>query len=221
MSVRIMSLVFENEQLNSTEKLIMLALADHANDEGRSVYPSQDLIARKTAFTRTTVNQHVQSLIDKGYLFDMGRRADRSNVLELAINVSKLRSGRGVKEINTSPDRCKPDEHQVLISPRTGVNEVNTNHQLTIIKPLIKEDMTKPAYERIFDQILLMWSYEGNRGKKAEDKLRQCTPSDNGNGTLIITAPNEDEAEWLRQRAMPILSKQINGFTDYERIEIA
>ncbi|PHQ71452.1 MAG: hypothetical protein COB97_01995 [Paracoccus sp.] len=39
MSVRIMSAVFESRELGSTARLILLALADHADDEGRC-YPS-------------------------------------------------------------------------------------------------------------------------------------------------------------------------------------
>jgi DNA-binding MarR family transcriptional regulator len=90
MSVRIMSLVFENQELSSTEKLIMLALADHANDEGKSIYPSQDRVSRKTGLSRRTVNRTTKTLVDKGYLRKVGYKEERNNVLELEISIKHL-----------------------------------------------------------------------------------------------------------------------------------
>ena len=79
MSVRLMGLIFDSRTLSSTEKLIMLALADHANDEGKSIYPSQNRLSLKTGLARGTVNKHIQILIDKGYLNRVRYRQDYSN----------------------------------------------------------------------------------------------------------------------------------------------
>jgi hypothetical protein len=136
MSIRIMSLVFENHELSSTEKLIMLALADHANDEGKSIYPSQITVSRKTGLARGTVNRHVQSLIDNGFLWDKGYRIDKSNVLELEINVKRLAENVGVTESDTPDMGVGVTEDDMGVSSRVtgGVTEDDTNHQLTIIK---------------------------------------------------------------------------------------
>lgn len=130
MSVRIMSMVFENQSLSSTEKLIMLALADHSNDEGKSIYPSQNTISTKTGFVRTTVNEQIKILIDKGYLVKTGYKKERSNVLELEIVVSKLRMSPETTGGVVVADRG------VSSSPTGGVVVADTNHHLTIIKPL-------------------------------------------------------------------------------------
>ncbi len=131
MSVRIMSLVFENQELSSTEKLIMLALADHANDEGKSVYPSQSRIARKTSLARPTVNKHIQGLIDNNYLYREGYREDRNGALEVSINVTRL--VEGVTEDDTAQSEGVTDDDRGVSSRMTGgVTEDDTNHQLTI-----------------------------------------------------------------------------------------
>lgn len=102
MSVRLMGLIFDSRTLSSTEKLIMLALADHANDEGKSIYPSQNRLSQKTGLARGTVNKHIQILIDKGYLNRVRYRQDYSNTLELEIIAENL-SGQGVTENDTPP----------------------------------------------------------------------------------------------------------------------
>jgi biotin operon repressor len=134
MSIRIMSLVFENQELSSTEKLIMLALADHANDEGKSIYPSQSTVSRKTGLARGTVNKHIQSLIDKEYLWGKGYKVERSNVLELEINIKMLIPDVGVTENDTPPVGVGVTENDRGVSPRMtrDVTEDDTNHHLII-----------------------------------------------------------------------------------------
>lgn len=134
MSVRVMSLVFENEDLSSTEKLIMLALADHANDEGKSIYPSQNRVSRKTGLVRQTVNLHIRGLINKGYLNMVGYKIDRSNVLELEINVKMLSTGGGVVENDTLPKGVvKENDMGVSRKVTRDVVVEDTNHHINTI----------------------------------------------------------------------------------------
>jgi biotin operon repressor len=155
-----MNLVFENHELSTTEKMIMLALADHANDEGKSIYPSQGTVARKTSLARETVNRHVQFLIEKGYLVDKGYRQDRSNVLEVAINVSKLKE-EGVIE---NPIGVTENHRGCDGESQGGVTENHTNQKhLNIIEsPLILND--EPD---LFDQCCRI--YETKKGSLVTD----------------------------------------------------
>ena len=52
MSVHLVSLVWEIRFPTQTQKLIMLRMADYANDDGDSVYPSNDQIARQCGCTK-------------------------------------------------------------------------------------------------------------------------------------------------------------------------
>lgn len=67
MSVRVMSVVWETECSHS-ERLVLLALADHADDEGSNAYPSTDRLAWKTGYSRRNVQSILKELRDKGWI---------------------------------------------------------------------------------------------------------------------------------------------------------
>lgn len=67
MSVRLMSAVFESTTLAPTERLIMLALADHADDEGRC-YPSILRLCQRTGLSERAVQTNIKKLVDRGYV---------------------------------------------------------------------------------------------------------------------------------------------------------
>src|SRR6478672_7489549 len=66
MSVRMMTLVWELE-LPDSEKLVLLALADCANDEG-GCWPSIATLARKCSKRERTIQTCVRMLCLKGHL---------------------------------------------------------------------------------------------------------------------------------------------------------
>ena len=61
MSIRLMAAVFELD-IPASEKLVLLAMADHARDDGTGCYPSVDLLARKTSQTRRGVQKIMRRL---------------------------------------------------------------------------------------------------------------------------------------------------------------
>lgn len=67
MSVKIMTWVWESapSDLNPSELLILLALADHANDDGLA-YPSQRHLGDKCRLTRVTANRAISKLCARG-----------------------------------------------------------------------------------------------------------------------------------------------------------
>ncbi len=62
-----MSAVFESKTLGPTERLVMIALADHADDSGRC-YPSNSRLCERTGLSERAVRQNVRSLEAAGYL---------------------------------------------------------------------------------------------------------------------------------------------------------
>jgi pyocin large subunit-like protein len=70
---------------SSTEKLVLRALADHANDDGSSCYPSILTLATETSLSRRTVQATLGSLKEKG----------------LAVIVGQSKGGRGKTPITT------------------------------------------------------------------------------------------------------------------------
>lgn len=67
MSIKIMSAIFDSETLAPTERLIMLALADHADDTGRC-YPSIQRLCQRTGLTERAVQSNIKKLQAQGYI---------------------------------------------------------------------------------------------------------------------------------------------------------
>jgi len=67
MSIRLMSVVWDLD-LPSGEKLVLLSLADQANDEGRQCWPSVETIMRRSGQGERTVRRAIAVLEEKGHL---------------------------------------------------------------------------------------------------------------------------------------------------------
>lgn len=62
-----MAAIFESKTLGPTERLVMLSLADHADDSGKC-YPSIQRICERTGLSERAVQTNVKKLTDTGYL---------------------------------------------------------------------------------------------------------------------------------------------------------
>jgi hypothetical protein len=67
MSIKIMTAVWDREDLSSTQKLVLLALADWANDEGLC-WPSINRLATKASLTSRAVQKTIRSLEKVGFI---------------------------------------------------------------------------------------------------------------------------------------------------------
>lgn len=72
MSLRVMSLVWENFKRGGSEKLALLAMADWCNDQGGSLRPSMRAIAAKIGVSEKQARVVIHRLIDAGYLSVIG-----------------------------------------------------------------------------------------------------------------------------------------------------
>lgn len=88
MSILLMAHTFDLSDLTAGQKLVLLVMANFANDEGENVYPNHTTIAKKTSLSRRTVIATVQQLADLGYVKLEGKRSNRQNVYSL--NVDKI-----------------------------------------------------------------------------------------------------------------------------------
>jgi len=68
MSIRIMSEVWRTN-LPTTEKMILLVIADHATDEGDNAWPSQVTIATRASCNVRTVQRSINKLVQDGWLW--------------------------------------------------------------------------------------------------------------------------------------------------------
>ena len=88
MSIKLMSKVFECD-LPTSEKFVLLAMADYASDSGDSIFPSIGTLAKKTSLSDRTVQTCIKSLIDKNYLIMAKNGGGRNHT-----NLYKIRCSR-------------------------------------------------------------------------------------------------------------------------------
>ncbi len=68
MSIRLMTMVFDRYPEGGSEMLLALAMVDHARDDGTSIWPSVDELARKTRQSRRTVQRQIAKMVSSGWL---------------------------------------------------------------------------------------------------------------------------------------------------------
>lgn len=84
MNIKLMSQAW-NMDIPQGQKMVLLALCDHANDEG-VCYPSQDKLAQKCSMNCRTVISHIKWLTDHGILTKERRQNTqrrKSNLYEI------------------------------------------------------------------------------------------------------------------------------------------
>lgn len=181
MSVKLMSAIFETEFRDlidddgnvtkaSTAKLVLLALADHANDEGESAYPSVDRLAKKTALSPQTIRNTFDALKYNGLVFRVGTSKHMTNNYTINTNCYPVLNGEKGEFLPLQP----VDPSNELLNPSNRspepLNRLDPNHPLTIIEPST-EPPSKP--EKQGDPIDGMLFY-GNQAKaRGEDKVEE------------------------------------------------
>ena len=84
MAIRLMTAVWDDGSLPRGDVLLMLALADHANDDGLS-FPSIARLARRTRSSPSTVRRHLRSLQAEGRLV-VDAREGTSNLYRIVLH---------------------------------------------------------------------------------------------------------------------------------------
>lgn len=149
MSISLMTSVWKLEGLSATQKLVLLSLADNANDQGEC-YPSMAQIAKRTSLSDRAARSAIRSLEELGIVSSAARNGT-STVYFLSIPESlKAAEPRNVvpprkqvpprKEVPTTPERASdPPRNVVPPTPERGSAKPSINRQLnrhlTVSKP--------------------------------------------------------------------------------------
>lgn len=122
MSITLMSRVWETA-LPSTQKMVLLALADNANDQGRSCYPSVKLLSEKCTITPRAVQKNISTLEEAGLI----TRKIRINVVsEYILNV-KLIAEMAAKEESRRDKEREETEWRIANSRKNFSTETVDN----------------------------------------------------------------------------------------------
>jgi len=194
-----MSLVWELD-IDPREKFTLLALADHADDEG-VCYPSKKRVAWKCGVSERTVQRHVQSLKESGLLEVLEsahhHQAPRYRIVpSRGDTLSPLRgadAGSGETDCPPSGEtNTTSGETPVTFRGDTGVSLTIMNHQM---EPSEKENRQKKAdrSDRSDEPIEAGPSGADHRPPPAQPDL---LPAPNGRGPH--TEP-EDPTTWMHE----------------------
>ncbi len=136
MSLMMMTEAFKRKVGNPARKLVLLKLADNANDQGEC-WPSYGHIASECEMGRSTVKAHIKRLAADGYLLIQERRKGErqsSNMYKLTLEqgkeVSRAKPKRRAGEKKPmlipgqilTPVKIRPHPGQILTPPRSAVD---------------------------------------------------------------------------------------------------
>jgi hypothetical protein len=142
MSIKLMSAIFETEFPDilsdsegnniraSTAKLVLLAIADHANDYGESAYPGLTLLEKKTGLSRQGILDTIGALKFNG-------------LLAVSDIPSRLGTNNYSIVLTAYPSLVNRVDQQESTGLGEVVNRVDLNHQLTINESSIDSLKTK------------------------------------------------------------------------------
>ena len=140
MSIQALSWSFKQEALTSSQKFVLVALANFAS-ETLLAYPSVETICKITRQKDETVRNALKDLLADGLIVDTGKRVgdtQRIRVFRLVIPELNTPVLGGVKEGNTPPNT----------PPNTPLNGVFTNRNLGTLEPKERNTARAPA-ERV------------------------------------------------------------------------
>lgn len=124
MSINLMSMVWQMTDLNQTDTLVLLALADHANDQG-ICWPGHDTVAKKARISRRTVIRTIEKLIHDGLLnVESSYRSNKSqtanvyrlNVKAMCHRVTLLHDQCDTIVSHSTPEQCDKNGGQCDIA---------------------------------------------------------------------------------------------------------
>ena len=209
MSIKVMTMVFD-AQLKSNQKLVLLALADHANDMGGRVFPSIERVAHKVCLSKRQVQRIMNDLRKEG-LIHMTHKASRHRPREYRIDLVKLKAIMVEYEVPVRGDNMTPLNGQVGVTPtspkpsvvkltdnkvnlRTNVPHPDSQHpSILVYRSVTNRYPKKELYTTIIKAI----------GDKTEDDLRPYHQEwlERGYNPMSI----KWLTEWVAQGSMPTM----------------
>jgi hypothetical protein len=159
--------------LPTVEKMVLLVIADHANDEGTQSYPSQATIAKKSSISVRTVQRAVNNLVSQGYIKmfkhsggSAGCREDRRPHL-YQINIYRLRGDNVTGRTDVADGATTTTDTGRQSRPKNHTNEPSLETPLQFdefwkIYPLkVGKKPAQAAFEKVIKTTALAIILEG------------------------------------------------------------
>ena len=152
MSIRLMTMVWDME-LPTTHKIVLLALADNANDEG-ICWPSITTLEKKTSLHRATIIRIISNLEEKSHL-SRSSESGKTNTYRLNPSHSATSS---TERLVAQDDHTRRTERPVPVAQSDYTRR--TARPRTIIEPSIEPSLnTQTRVREVVDIIELKSKY--------------------------------------------------------------
>lgn len=144
MSIRIMTQVWAADLDSATQKIVLLALADNANDEGWC-WPAIGTIAKKCSLSDRTVQDQIAILSTKKLLTIKAGGGRVTNQYQITISANSPSegcakiTGAQISPLTQDHPRGAPGSPQGCGTITAGVRQLPTIHQGTVIEPSMKQ----------------------------------------------------------------------------------
>lgn len=191
MSIQAMTWAWGLEALDTSQAMVLLALADAANDDGFACWPSQETLARKSRMSVRSVKRHIATLRDAG-LIDVetqsSTRGRRANLYRLHVGAEADLSAVSRQRAKLAHSNSTGEE-KVDIPPKgqndplrnEGSNEAPKGTPMTPtkgtpmtpcnIRTVIKNHQTKPTHVREEAPVAQENEFFGPVGSGVDDEI--------------------------------------------------
>ncbi|MGJ7557449.1 helix-turn-helix domain-containing protein [Variovorax sp. RB3P1] len=218
MSIKVMSMVFDRYPSGGMERLLALAMADHASDDGRRIWPSVDELARKTMQSRSSVQRQIRRMVAIGWLIQVKSATGRPGVTneyricpewieggevptpETGVNLTPLDESPPAEVIHTgvnltpvsNPERGVTTAERGVTGDERGVTAMTPESS----EPSMNHTPLPPGGGATgFDELFSIYPNQDNRSK-AERRYRRLAPTAGQQQTMRVAI----EAQRLSKR---------------------
>lgn len=147
MSVQAMAWVFDHSESTLGARLVLLAIANHADKEGRNSWASVRQLAEEARLSERKVQYALRALTKAGEIRSAGRSKARTNIFDLP--------GVGAQSAPRAPDGVQPTTLQGAILDTQGVNPSAPEPSL---EPSLNQDLAPsgrdPKRDELFEAVM-------------------------------------------------------------------
>lgn len=159
MSIAVVAWVLEHSETRLGDRLVLIALADYAHDDGTEAFPSVDTIARKARLSERQVQRALRTLERNGDIVFMGTSKLDTRKYTIVCERGDNLSPGGDKSGSEGGDNLSPDPCPVLDPSYIGVKEAWMAHAGPAPKliPHRETHWTTPTVRRLIKRKIAMY----------------------------------------------------------------
>jgi len=213
MSIRTMDRVWKNSTQSGGKLLLLLAIADFANDDGMA-FPGIDTLAEKTRQSRRTVQRQLTELeTDQEIAIEPGTGRSNTNTYWVLAGLDPNLRQKHIQHCQSlKGDNLTPFNQQIKgdISGLKGDTAMTPEPLLTIKDNRHISNCQEPSdlHKKIIEHFSIDLTPEN---KKIVAMLKKCRPRAE-NSTLVLQSPHPEEFAWLWNRMTSYINRILVGF---------